>query len=174
MTRAPFLYARASRIGTPTSLARCGVAPAYDDRRESRCVMHGRLAVDGEHAAGCVGETHGAVVGYRCDVLTRYRQHESAAPTLQFHPMMVPRVPGRSTRPVRADRSGRSTVAGLVRRLGCVGGPSVGGVRCGHGRVRGVGRRGRRGGGRWRCASVGRRVDHGPGRRGWGSRSWPS
>src|SRR5271165_5447980 len=39
-------------------------------------------------------------------------------------------------------------------RLWAWGGPSVDGVRCGRGRARGAGRPGRRGGGRWRCASV--------------------
>jgi hypothetical protein len=40
--------------------------------------------------------------------------------------------------------------------------------RCGCGRVRGVGRPGRRGGGRWRCASAGKAGVRGSGRCGWG------
>jgi SAM-dependent methyltransferase len=41
------------------------------------------------------------------------------------------------------------------------------------GRVHGVVRPGRRGGGRWGCASAGRSAFRGRARRGWGSRSWP-
>lgn len=50
-----------------------------------------------------------------------------------------------------------------------MGRPSVVGVRCGYGRVRGVGRPGRRGGGRWRCGDVSGRAGRGPGQCRWGS-----
>ena len=65
-------------------------------------------------------------------------------------------------------------VGQAVRRRGAGVVPSGGLSRCGRGRVRGVGRPGRAGRGRWRCASAGRRAVGGPGRRGWGGRSWPS
>ena len=57
-------------------------------------------------------------------------------------------------------------VGQAVRRRGAGVVPSGGLSRCGRGRVRGVGRPGRAGRGRWRCASAGRRVAGGPGRRG--------
>ena len=60
------------------------------------------------------------------------------------------------------------TFTGSVMRLWVWGGPSVAGVRCGCGRVRGAGRPGRRGGGHERCASVGRPAVSWPARCGSG------
>jgi hypothetical protein len=48
-----------------------------------------------------------------------------------------------------------------------LGVPSVAGVRCGCGHVRGAGRPGRRGGGRWRCARPGMSAGAGSARRDW-------
>ena len=62
---------------------------------------------------------------------------------------------------------------GLVMRLWVSVGPSVAGVRCGYGRVRGAGRPARRGDGRARYASAGSPAAAGPARGDCGSPSWP-
>ena len=65
-------------------------------------------------------------------------------------------------------------ITGLFRRGSALVGPNVGGVRCGCGRVHGVGRPGPQGRADGRCASAGRPVRGGPGSGGSARRSYRS